>query len=70
VRSPKCCICFAQTLHLRLGISAGGTATCFGISDRRNHGFSRFARGAIVGAQIKSNLVRFDPRQNQWPAAP
>jgi hypothetical protein len=39
-------------------------------SDRRNHGFGRFTRGAIVGAQIKSNLARFDQRQNEWSATP
>jgi hypothetical protein len=56
-------------LALALGVSAG-MAICFGISNRRNHGFGRFAGGAIVSAQIKASLVRFDPRQNQWSAAP
>ena len=52
-----------------MGASAGDTAS-FGISDWRDHGFGVFASRAIIGAQIKLNLVGFDPRQNQWPAAP
>jgi hypothetical protein len=53
-----------------LGISAGGTAICFGISDRRNHGFGLFAGRAIISAQIKTNLVGFDSGQYQRSAAP
>jgi hypothetical protein len=60
VRSPKCSICFAQTSQLRWGGPAGGTAICFSISDRRNHGFGRFASRAIVSVQIKTNLVGFE----------
>jgi hypothetical protein len=52
-----------------LGVS-GDTAICFGISNRRDHGFGCFASCAIIGAQIKPDLVRFDPRQYQWSAAP
>jgi hypothetical protein len=53
-----------------LGIAAGGKAICFGISDRRNHSFGLFASSAIVGAQIKTDLVGFDPCQYQRSAAP
>jgi len=42
----------------------------FGISDRRNHGFGCFAGRAIISAQIKTNLVRFDSGQYQGAAAP
>jgi hypothetical protein len=70
VRSPKCRIWFAQTSHLRVGISEGCAAICFGISDRRNHGFGCFAGSAIIGAEIKTDLVRFDPGQYQRSAAP
>jgi hypothetical protein len=70
VRSPKCCICLAHTSHFRAGISPGGTAICFGISHRRNHGFALFASRAIISAQIKTNLVGFDAGQYQRSAAP
>jgi hypothetical protein len=53
-----------------LGIPAGGTAICFGISNRRNHGFGLFASRAIICAQIKTNLVGFYPGQYQRSAAP
>ena len=66
VRSPKCCIWFAQTSHLRLGISGGA----IGISDRRSHGFGGLAGSAIISAQIKTNHVGFDAGQKQRSAAP
>jgi hypothetical protein len=53
-----------------LGIPAGGTAICFGISDRRNHGLGLFTGRAIISAQIKTNFVGFDSGQYQRPAAP
>jgi hypothetical protein len=55
---------------LRWGSSAGGTAICFGNSDPRDHGFDLLASSARISAQIKTNLVVFDPGQYQWSAAP